>query len=1052
MTRRIIISTISMILLSFSLASFAQGGAASLTGSVTDPRGLPIIGAKVDVTNHDTAVVYSAVTNEAGHYTLPNLPPGQYELVAGQQGFQRLVRPSVQLHVAETVAIDLSLQIGSVSETVTVTGGAPLVNTTTSDLGGLVEGPQLSQLPLNGRNYINLTLMQPGIINVPNMVRTSGGTAGTWFSANGATQRSNNFTLDGAIMQTFNGGSTATFSGTTLGLDGIAEYRVITNAFPAEYGLSSGSQTVMVSKSGTNRLHGSAFEYLRNDVFDAANYFDRPAASGGRRLPPFRRNNFGGSFGGPIFKDKTFFFTTFETLHERKGITTVSTTLGAGCHAAAGATVTNTACPQLGSTSTVTVAAITAPIVALFPNPNLSNNQLTFPFSQPTTVYYGLMRVDHNISTTDKLFARYNIDNANTVGSLPFPEFLAPLVSQNQFVTIGEDHVFSAQALNSLRLSGSRTADARSAPTFPLGPQYSFIPGQVLPQITIAGLQVFGPQRGATNLDQTILTLGDDFSYAPGRHTFKFGTLINRYRWDMTTLSNVAGGISFASVASFLQGIPSSYTAVSSNNVGLLRTYNFYTLGFYGQDSWQITRHLTLNYGLRYEPRSSVLEAHGIQSVLMNPATDASYTPGPLFKNLTWHNLSPRIGFAWDPTGQQKTAVRGGAALLYDVANFATTLIAQALQRPPFVGTSLISGSNLTLSIPLSFPASALGRSGNSTWEYNLPQPKFYTWNLAVEQQLPGTTSLLISYAGSRGNKLYQTHEGNYAQAQFINGQPFWASNAPLLNPNWGSTVVIGSHGDSYYHALQTMLKKRLSHGLLLQASYTWSKMIDDEISQATGDSTTAPSFLANPYNPRYDRSVSDLDLSQVFVANALYDIPVRKFSNRLANILTGGWAVSGIFSAQTGIPFTPNIAVNQSRSKVNGGSAGNSGGIDRPNWNFNFTGPLYLKTTAHWFDPNAFSLQPAGFLGNAGRNSLYGPELSNFDFALRKGIPLGVLGEAGKLEFRAEAFNLLNHPNFSVPNNVVFSSSSTPLATAGQITSTSNSSRQVQLSLRMEF
>jgi len=464
------------------------------------------------------------------------------------------------------------------------------------------------------------------------------------------------------------------------------------------------------------------------------------------------------------------------------------------------------------------------------------------------------------------MFVRYNIDNADTVGVLAFPNFLAPLISQNQYLTIGEDHVFSAQALNSFRLSGSRTADARSAPTSPIGPQYSFVPGQVLPQITVSGLTVFGPQKGGTNLNQTIFTLGDDFSYAPGRHSFKFGTLVNRWKWDMISLSNVAGGISFASVATFLQGTPSSYTAVSftAANVGLWRTYNFYTMGFYGQDSWQIHPRLTLNYGLRYEPRTAVLEEHGIQSALINVTTDAAYTVGPLFQDHTWANFSPRVGFAWDAFGNQKTAVRGGVAMLYDIANVATALVAQALQRPPFAGTSSVSGSGLTLTIPFTFPASALGKSGNSTWQYNLAQPRLYTWNLAVEQQLPASVALLVSYAGSRGTKLFQIREGNFATAQFINGQPFWPAGAPLQNPNWGATTVVGSHGDSYYDALQVMLKKRLSQGLLFQASYTWAKTLDDEISQATGDSTTAPSYQANPYNPRYDRSVSDLDLSQV--------------------------------------------------------------------------------------------------------------------------------------------------------------------------------------------
>jgi hypothetical protein len=293
-----------------------------LSGGIADSSALAVVGARVQVVNEDTNVTYLSETNEVGRYNLPSLPPGKYRILVDKAGFESIVKPDVELHVADNVSIDFTLQVGTLAQSVTIQGGAPMVNTTTSSLGGLVQKDEVANLPLNGRNYINLTLMQTGI-TAPTL-KTGGSFTGTYFSSDGAPLRSNNFMLDGAIMQGIESGSTANFSGRTLGLDGIEEFLVITNSFSAEYGQVMGSQTVMVSRAGTNQFHGTAFEYLRNSALDAANYFDVPvAANDFQRLPEYQRNDFGGSFGGPIRKDKTFFFATYEQLEEKLGITNV---------------------------------------------------------------------------------------------------------------------------------------------------------------------------------------------------------------------------------------------------------------------------------------------------------------------------------------------------------------------------------------------------------------------------------------------------------------------------------------------------------------------------------------------------------------------------------------------------------------------------------------------------------------------------------------------------------------------------------------------------------
>lgn len=1048
-------------MIAFSLPSFAQGSSAAVSGRVTDPAGLVIVRAKIQATNVDTDIISTTETTGAGLYNLRNLPPGKYRITASTEGFETMVKENVQLHVAEVVAIDFQLRVGSVQTTVTVSGEEPIVNVTSSALGGLVEQSQLAILPLPGRNYINLTLMQPGIANIPNEKRDAGATAGTWFSSNGASIRSNNYTLDGAILQTLVGGSTSSFSGTTLGLDGISEYRVLTNSFGAEYGMTAGSQTVMVSKSGTNTFHGSVFEYLRNDVLDAANYFDTPASSGGRRLPPFRRNNFGGSFGGPIIKDKAFFFGTFEALRERKGATIATNTLGAGCHGAAGATITNTACPQLGSTKSVTINPLIAPIVEQYPAPNLPNNLLSYPYSQPTTVNHGQVRGDFNISVKDTMNARYTIDDGETIAPMPYPQFTAPMVSRNQYFTVAEGHVFSPLAVNSVKFSVSRTTMARQNPTDLVGPEYSFMPDQVFPQVQVAGLTLFGPVKGALNQNQTIFTLSEDFTYAPGRHSLKFGALINRFQWNFISASNLGGTMAYGNVASLLIGQPTTENAVTYQGKSLWRTFNFYTMGFYVQDDWRLHPRFTLNVGLRYEFHTDYKEKDGFLSCLILPQTDSSFTPGSLFQNPTYHNFGPRLGFAWDVRGNGKTAVRAGAGLLYDIANQAIGVVSSSTNMPPFTGTSQIKGtaSNpLTLTQPFYFPPEALGRSGNQTFDWNIRQPTLYTWNMTLEQQLPASIAVSATYAGSRGVHLPSISEANYNVAQIsADGRPFWPATASVINPSWGSVVLQGSRSDSNYHALQVGVNKRMSKGLQFQSSFTWAKTIDDTQSYATGDNVVSPAFLANPYDARYDRGLSNLHLSKVWVFNVLYELPSPKIGNTILSNLVRGWTMSGIFTAQTGIPFTANIATNRSRSGVNGGAAGNSGGIDRPNVNPAFTGPVILGDPSKFYDPNAFVLQPVGTLGNAARNSLIGPGLANLDFAIRKVTKLGLLGEGGNLEFRVEAFNLPNHPNFGIPNNVVFTGATTnvtesPLATAGQITRTATDSRQIQISLRVAW
>src|SRR2546422_2031247 len=381
-TLRLFVLSLSLVLTMGKLA-MSQLPTATVLGAIKDSSGAVIPGASITAKNVETGLTRSGVSAEDGAYRFSALPVGSYEVKVELAGFRTEVRSGLTLAVSQEAVVNFTMQAGAVDQTVVVTEDAPLVNTTAGAMGGLVDERKVAELPLNGRNFIDLTLLQPGITQQRNL-GVAASTVGTWFSSNGAPLRSNNYLLDGAIMTNLTNGTSASQDGSTLGLEGVREYRVITNSFSAEYGMTMGSQVMVVTKGGTNTLHGSLFEYLRNSALDARNFFDYKTVASNRRLPPFTRNQFGGSVGGPIKKDKTFFFGVYEGLRQRLGVTTISNTIGAGCHGTAGAVITNTACPQLGNVPSVTISPGTAPILDLFSPPNLPKDQFTFPFTQPT--------------------------------------------------------------------------------------------------------------------------------------------------------------------------------------------------------------------------------------------------------------------------------------------------------------------------------------------------------------------------------------------------------------------------------------------------------------------------------------------------------------------------------------------------------------------------------------------------------------------------------------------------------------------------------------------
>ncbi|MGC2418831.1 MAG: TonB-dependent receptor [Candidatus Acidiferrales bacterium] len=978
---------VHLFLLCTALSIEAQVPTGTILGTVKDPSGGAIAGASIKVTNSATDLLRSFTTETDGSYRFPGLPAGTYDLEVVRSGFKNAVQKGLVLTVGQEAVLDITLQVGSNEQTVTVTAEAPLIDTTTSSLGGLVTQQKIEDLPLNGRNYTDLILLQPGVTQ---QTDEQAGTPGSVFSSNGESTRSNNYLLDGTITQNAFGFSPTSVSGSSLGLDGIQEYRVVTNMFSAEYGLVMGSQTNIVSKGGTNQFHGDIFEYLRNSALDSRNYFDLlselPASvpGGGKRIPPFRRNQFGGAFGGPVQRDKTFFYAVYESLREDLGnplYTGIDTVPAAGCHGSAGTVITSNAfgpCPQIANpanpaqNASVTISPAASGLLALLPVPDVpGTNEYTALSNQHTVENYGQIRVDHSFSGSDTFFARHTIDDTDQLRPHSVTEFHDLWTSRSQYLTLSENHIFSPALLNTVRGSFSRTSiDTVAESSIPSSSSIDYIPGTTVGIIIIGGLNFnpwFGPAINPGTFVQNIFSGSDDLVWTKGKHALKFGTLINHFQFGNTSGLIFSGFSVYPSTAAFLQGQPifvqaeqqaNSATGVTPANLN--RYWSFNTFGFYAQDDYRLLPHLTLNLGLRYEFDTVPHDRNGgnfairdIQTVQggLPGVPFSGVTPGPIMQNDSLKNFSPRVGFAWDVMGNGKTSVRGGFGLYYDVANIDSVLYEHQIGTPPSASIQSVLyapfGATPTLTLPVDFAGAS---SAIVTSDYHAKQPYSMQYNLSVERQLPGGLALTLAYVGSRGVHLWALHDANpVVPSAFVGGIPQWVPppgpfpgffcpdgavsfiNSCRENPNLSTVGAFSTVGDSWYNGLQVGLVKQISKGLEFQSSYTYSKLLDTTQGQIAdaADASDAPS---NPFNTRLDKGPTAFDAKHNWRFNLLYHFPNIQ-SDRFAAKLLHGWWMGNIVALQTGFPFSPLVGFNQSNSELGLGDLGIALANDRPSF-----------------------------------------------------------------------------------------------------------------------
>lgn len=1057
---------------------------ASIRGIVTDPSGAPVSAANVKTKNLETGATRSSVTGDSGRYLVVALPVGEYEVSVTKVGFQEAIRTGIRLVVGQEASVDLTLQVGTVKAEVRVNEDAPIVSTTTQDISGLVGEKQIKDLPLNGRSYDLLLPLNPGVVNFTSLktggTGISNSTTGNNFAISGNRPQQNLFLLNGveftgAAENNMQPGGT---SGMLLGVDAVREFNVQRDSYGAEFGKHPGGQIVIVTQSGTNQWHGSVFEFLRNNALDAPNFFDRGNA------PPFQRNQFGASAGGPLRLDNTFLFANYEGFRQH-------------LHQTSAAFV-----PDLQSRADA--AASVQPLLNLWPTPSPTDKDfkncatpaqcpdgIAEVFSSPLQTIredFGTARLDHIFSSRDSLSAVYTVDDGDDFTATPLDPFSADVVTlREQVVSLQETHVFSPRLLNEARVGYSRAGyffTGEPTPGTPAASVPGFLVGHPVGAVVVGGSAASNPTAqiglaGSNNgsnlrIARNLYTYEDHLTLTRARHQLEFGARFQQFQSNETIALSQFGQATFTSLQTFLQGTISSFLFDPSPT-----EMNWRSLfgAWYVQDTIRISPKVTLTLGFRDEFTTGWNEAH-------DRAANYTYANGVISSQprvggslFTVNNATflpqPRVALAWSPFSS-KTVFRAGFGMYNDLQD---ALGYRADQNAPFnpTFTTPLTVSQLGFNPAGPFPGTPKLIPGGV--QPDMKTPTLISYSLRIQQQLSPNTSLTVGYVGSHG---YHELIGIDANEPFpvicpaspcpatypatfpvgIAGTPvpagtYFVPSTTKANPKLANTWSWFSEGVSSYNALQVDVNRRFSGGLTFRGVYTFSKVLDDGDSLNATTSGGGPALAANPFHLRSDWGLGTLDVRHVASVNASYALPVGRgklllgHAQGFPNALVSGWTLNSIVTVQGGFPFSPQLSYNPSNN-------GDTRNPVRPFANPAFTGPVILGNPSKWFDPNAFLapvFTPAamatangGFYGNVGRDTLQGPGLATWDFSVLKDTRIS---ERLNLQFRAEIFNLLDRANFNLPNAVVFTPSGVS-PTAGAITSTSTTSRQVQFGLKL--
>jgi Carboxypeptidase regulatory-like domain/TonB dependent receptor/TonB-dependent Receptor Plug Domain len=1118
-----------------SATAYAQVAGATLSGTVTDQSGAFLPQAAISIRNVSTDISRTTTTSAAGFYSVPNLLPGTYDVKASAQGFSTHLSTGIVLTVGAQQVLDITLQVGQISQTVEVSTEAPNVELASSSISATVNATTVRELPLNGRSWTDLAALQPGVSAIQTQADFAvGGDRGNRGFGNqitvaGDRPEQNNYRLDGVSINDFNNAAPGSVLGGDLGVDAVQEFSVITSNVSAEYGRTSGGVINAITRSGTNQFHGSAYEFLRNDALDAANFFEN---ANGLKKASFRQNQFGVSAGGPIKKDKLFIFGDYEGIRYSKGIPTTisvpSDNARKGILAAGG--TPPSPCPAnsslLDPNANICVDNSTAQYLPFWPRATTTpagSDTGTFGFSaqRRVTENFFTIRGDYKISDKDSIAATYLRDVTPYSSPDGLDAVLLNSTTRRQIVSLEETHTFGPTLVNSVRGGVNREYEINDLGVSAINPlakdpSLAAIPGQFAAHVLLDAIDQFtGGVNGNTNAlyGWTSYQGYDDAFWTHGTHSIKFGAGVERQQVNRLTHTDPSGVFTFQSLKDFLTNNPHRFTGEVFDTVrgqGLRQTI----FGLYVQDDWRLRPNLTLNLGLRWEMATAMQDFRGGIVNLVNLTDsaplcgrpDPNCTPGgPLFGNNTLHNFEPRLGFAWDPFHNGKTAVRGSFGM-FDVLPMAYQYLASATKQFPFVTSGAVNnlpqGSFPAGAYPLITPKTA---GSNNTEQY--PHRSYIMqWNLNVQRELVGNITVMAGYVGSRGvHEPFRVDDADivlptmssagwlFPQVDAGGNQcidPQCATTTgnppPKINDGFGSIGRLHYEGNSYYHALEFAVQKAMSRGVQFQTALTWGKSMDTGSAAGHGDQFSNSLSSLPYYDMKLLHTRSDFDIKRTLVFNVTWQVPSSKSLSGPAAWIANGWELGTIFKVNDGVPFT-----------ATWGTGGDPQGLlNSDDWAFpdrlntpgcaTLTNPgnpnHYVKTECFsvpsapdmtfWqnncnkfppaIQPSDPTLPPVpavfpqcfNLRGTAGRNLLTGPGTTNLDFSVFKNQSIKRISESFNVQFRAEFFNVMNHANFAIPpvalfRTDIFDGTGAPNGTAGVLNATTTQNREIQFALK---
>jgi len=1037
-------------LLATQSAVFAQATTGSISGTVTDETNAVMPGVTITVRNAATGLERVQVSDARGRYRVLDLAPGTYELTTELQGFAPVKRTDVIVAIGRDVLVDIELKVGGLAEQITVAGETSTVSLGATTAGGVVTTQQIAELPLNGRSFMQLATLQPGVVVSRGTARDfTGGFGNTQLAIGGARPEQTGYLMDGTNIADISDKAPSSLSGVLLGVDTVQEFSVQTHGYSAEFGRAAGGIMSAVTRSGTNQLHGTLFEFHRDSSLDSRNFFDQG------ELPDFKRNQYGGTFGGPILKNRLFYFGSYEGLRERLALTRFARLPNALAHQGI---VPN----AQGQLQNVGVNPIVRPYLdLLFPIPTGrefgdGTAEEAHAHQDPTDEDFGVVKFDYNLGHGN-VMVRWSRDVSETTISQSHPLFYEAVGTDTRYFTSQFQRVFTSRLLNTVRFAANRTGrndDMLSTIDIPRSLYFSEDPHwgaiNILTASTAGSIATI-----PVDYQQDLFQLTDSLTWSKGGHTLKSGFDWQNYHFDGFSYSRYGGEFRFRNVTEFLtlnRGGGAQADRFTGNLPGTdtFRQMRQQYAAFFAQDEWRAGDSLSVNYGLRYEFVTDPKELHGKIAGLLDLAdlerTSNGVTPGtPMFKNPSKKSFGPRLGVAWNPFGDKKHSVKGGYGLFYQPLTTSFYRGTTFRIYPYFAGVDIrqptvFGPANIQVLAAGVNPATVQKRS--EFIFYDIEQPFVQQWHVNYERDLGHNVVTEVGYIGSRGHHLPFYGDPNTTPSEYgADGVKRLVPGAALRYPSWGRIRTRTNVARSNYEGMTLSLHKRYSDGWQFQASYTLGKSNDTWSGGQIGgsDFDNGAGSATDWWDPEYEYGPSNYDIRRNFVMNTVYLLPFGKSRSGFAGALSKGWNIGAVFAATSGLPLTPLLGYDQV------GDRQSDTGLQKPN----VTGTInYPATAEQWFDPSAYSVPAAGVFGNARRNSVRGPGLKVADISVFKNLTIARF----TAQIRFEAFNAFNWVNLGLPDATIFTAGGVRNPTAGQIRSTSTPARQFQVGLKFIF